>query len=162
MGGKNKKDKEINKELEKKYMKFALIEAKKAYELEEVPIGAVIVYNEKIIARGHNLKEKNNDPTAHAEIIALKKASEYLSGWRLNECDLYVTIEPCPMCAGAMIQARINKLIYGAEDKKMGAVDSLYNLLNDKRFNHQIAVTKGIMVKESRDIMQKFFKKLRK
>ncbi|MFW6311798.1 MAG: tRNA adenosine(34) deaminase TadA [Nanoarchaeota archaeon] len=149
------------KNIDKKYMKEALKEARKAFDKEEVPIGAVIVYKDKIIARGHNLKEKNNDPTAHAEIITIKKAAAYLSSWRLNECDLYVTIEPCPMCAGAIVQARLKRLVYGAKDKKAGAAGTLYNLVEDNRFNHQTKIINGVMAKESRDLIQEFFKKLR-
>ena len=144
-----------------KYMEAALTEAKKALNLKEVPIGAVVVCNDKIIGRGHNLKESQNDPTAHAEIIAIKKAAEFLSSWRLNDCHLYVSIEPCPMCAGAIVQARIKRLIYGASDKKSGAVSSLYNLLQDERLNHQVDVEGGVLSAKSRNILQDFFWQLR-
>lgn len=145
------------------YMRLALVEAKKALKLEEVPIGAVVIYQKKVLGRGYNLKEKENDPTAHAEIIALRDAAQSLGSWRLDECQLYVTIEPCPMCAGAIIQARIKKVVYGACDLKAGAVDTLYNLLQDERFNHQVLELKGgVLAEESKKLMQEFFQALRK
>jgi len=147
---------------DKKYMNLALAEAQKALEIKEVPVGAVIVHNDRVIGSGYNLKEKTGDPTLHAEIIAIREASKHLSDWRLNNCELYVTLEPCPMCAGAMIQARIKRLVFAAPDKKAGAVRSLYNLLEDERFNHQIDVEHGLMEKESQQLLQKFFKMLRK
>ena len=145
----------------KKFMKQALKEAEKALKIDEVPIGAVIVYNNEIIGRGYNLKEKSHDPTAHAEMIAIKEAVDFFSDWRLYDCYLYVTIEPCPMCAGAIQQARIKKVIYGASDPKAGAAGSLFNLLQDDRFNHQVEVQKGIMADKARSLLQKFFQKLR-
>ncbi|MDI3547276.1 MAG: tRNA(adenine34) deaminase [Halanaerobiales bacterium] len=145
------------------YMRLALVEAKKALALEEVPIGAVVVCAGEVVGKGYNLKEKDNDPTAHAEIIALRDAAKNLSSWRLDGCQLYVTIEPCPMCAGAIIQARIERLIYGADDPKAGATGSLYNLVEDERFNHQVAEVKGgVLAEECRDLMKSFFSKLRK
>ena len=147
---------------DEKYMKLALREARKALAKDEVPIGAVVVCKGEIVGRGHNLKELNSDPTAHAEIIAIREAAQKLNSWRLSDCQLYVTIEPCPMCAGAMLQARIKRLVYGAADKKAGVVDSLYQLLNDERFNHIITVRDGVMAEESRKLMQDFFNKLRK
>lgn len=143
------------------YMQKALEEAGRALALEEVPIGAVIVYENEIIAGGHNLKESLQDPTAHAEMIAIRKAAEKLNSWRLPECDLYVTVEPCPMCAGAMLQARMPRLIYGADDIKAGAAGSLYNLVQDERFNHQIEVRGGVLAEKSRSLLQDFFRKLR-
>lgn len=144
------------------YMKEALIEAKKAFELGEVPIGAVIVKDNNIIARGHNLRETAKDPTAHAEILAIKRASEALGGWRLTNCDLYVTIEPCPMCAGAIVMARIGRIFIGSMDPKGGAVGSLYNIVNDDRLNHKAQITYDVLSNECSDIMKKFFRNLRK
>lgn len=145
------------------YMRLALVEAKKALALEEVPIGAVVVCAGEVVGKGYNLKEKDNDPTAHAEIIALRDAAKNLSSWRLDGCQLYVTIEPCPMCAGAIIQARIERLIYGADDPKAGAIGSLYNLVEDERLNHQVAEVKGgVLAEECRNLMKSFFSKLRK
>ncbi len=144
------------------FMKEALQEARKAYDLGEVPIGAVIVRDNEIIARGHNLKETNNDPTAHAEIIAIRKASKALNSWRLTNCDLYVTIEPCAMCAGSLVQARINRLIIGAMDPKAGAAGSVYNIVNDERLNHRIEVVYGVLEEECSKIMKDFFRSLRK
>ena len=146
----------------KKHMVEALNEAKKALEINEVPIGAVVVHKDQIIGRGYNLKESQNDATAHAEIVAIKEAADYMTDWRLTDCHLYVTIEPCPMCAGAIQQARIKRLIYGAKDSKSGAAGSLINILNDERFNHQVEITAGVKAEEARKLMQNFFKKLRK
>lgn len=143
------------------YMREALIEAQKAMDLKEVPIGAVIVYDDKIIARAHNLRETAKDPTAHAEILAIRQASQVLGGWRLPNCDLYVTIEPCPMCAGAVMLARIRKLIIGAMDKKGGAAGSLLNIPGDDRFNHNTEIITGVLEEECASIMKEFFKELR-
>ncbi len=145
-----------------KFMKEALKEAKKAYEKLEVPVGAVIVKDGKIIARGHNLKETKKDTTKHAEIIAIEKASKKLGVWRLLDCEMYVTLEPCSMCAGAMINSRIKKLYIGALDKKTGAVGSVLNLLEDYKFNHNIEVEKGILKEDCEKILKDFFKNLRK
>ena len=145
-----------------KFMKEALKEAKKAYEKLEVPVGAVIVKDEKIIARGHNLKETKKDTTRHAEIIAIEKASKKLGAWRLLDCEMYVTLEPCSMCAGAMINSRIKKLYIGAIDEKTGAVGSVLNLLEDYKFNHNIEVEKGILKEDCEKILKDFFKNLRR
>ena len=145
-----------------KFMKEALKEAKKAYEKLEVPVGAVIVKDGKIIARGHNLKETKKDTTRHAEIIAIEKASKKLGAWRLLDCEIYVTLEPCSMCAGAMINSRIKKLYIGALDEKTGAVGSVLNLLEDYKFNHNIEVEKGILKEDCEKILKDFFKDLRK
>jgi len=142
-------------------MKVALKEAKKAFKKNEVPIGAVIVRNNKIIAKAHNLREKTNLATSHAEILAIQKANKKLKSWRLDSCTLYVTIEPCPMCAGAIIQARIKSVVYGARDLKAGAHSSVLNLF-ELPFNHKVEVTLGIMEDESASIISKFFKKIRK
>lgn len=145
-----------------KFMKEALKEAKKAYDKEEIPVGAVIVRDDKIIARGHNIKELKKDTTKHAEIIAIQKASNKMDAWRLEGCTLYVTLEPCAMCAGALIQSRIKKVVIGTMDKKTGACGSVLNLLEDYKFNHQVEIETGIMETECREILQQFFKELRK
>ena len=145
-----------------KFMKQALKEAKKAYEKLEVPVGAVIVKDGKIIARAHNLKETKTDTTKHAEILAIQKASRKLKSWRLLDCDMYVTLEPCSMCAGAMINSRIRKIYIGTQDAKTGAVGSVFNLFNDYTFNHKVEAETGILKDECESILQQFFKELRK
>lgn len=147
--------------MEEKFMKLALKEAKKAYDKLEVPVGAVIVKDGKVIAKAHNLKETKFDTTKHAEILAIQKASKKLESWRLLDCEMYVTLEPCSMCAGAMINSRIKKLYIGALDEKTGACGSVLNLLEDYPFNHKIEVEKGIMQKECEAILKDFFKTLR-
>lgn len=142
------------------FMLEALKEAQKAYKKNEVPVGCVIVCNDKIIARSHNLKEKLNETLAHAELLAIKKANKKLKSWRLDECDLYVTLEPCPMCAGAIIQARIKNLYFGATDPKSGAFGGHFNI-NNYRFNHKLNIIKGIKEKESKQLLQNFFRELR-
>lgn len=144
-----------------KFMKEALKEAKKAYIKEEIPVGAIIVKDNKIIARAYNKKEEKMDTTKHAEIIAIQKASKKLKAWRLTDCDLYVTLEPCSMCAGALIQSRIRKVYIGTEDKKTGACGSVLNLLEDYKFNHKVEIEKGILKEECEAILKKFFKELR-
>ena len=148
--------------MEEKFMKAALKEAKKAYDKLEVPVGAVIVKDRKIIARAHNLKETKNDTTKHAEILAIQKASKKLNSWRLIDCEMYVTLEPCSMCAGALINSRIKKVYMGASDQKTGAVGSVFNLLEDYTFNHKVEYEKGVMQEECENILKEFFKKLRK
>nr|WP_281168105.1 tRNA adenosine(34) deaminase TadA [Desulfoscipio gibsoniae] len=143
------------------YMREALAEAEKAYALGEVPVGAVVVLDDKIIGRGHNLRETLLDSTAHAEIIALRQAARHIGDWRLNGSVLYVTLEPCPMCAGAMIQFRVQTLVYGAQDPKAGAVDSIMDVVREPRFNHQVAVVSGVLEDECRAILKRFFKELR-
>lgn len=145
-----------------KFMKEALKEAKKAYEKLEVPVGAVIVKDGKIIARAHNLKETKFDTTKHAEILAIQKASKKLNSWRLLDCEMYVTLEPCSMCAGALINSRVKKVYIGASDEKTGAVGSVFNLLDDYTFNHKVAYENGIMKDECEDILKDFFRTLRK
>ena len=145
-----------------KFMKQALKEAKKAYEKLEVPVGAVIVKDGKIIARAHNLKETKTDTTKHAEILAIQKASKKLESWRLLECEMYITLEPCSMCAGAIINSRIKKIYIGALDEKTGAAGSVLNLFEDYKFNHKVEVEKGVMQKECENILKDFFKMLRK
>jgi len=148
----------MNKEY---YMKEALKEAKKAFDKEEVPIGAVIVKDKKIIARAHNLKEELQDATAHAEVLAIRQAAEKLGGWRLNGCTLYVTIEPCPMCAGALVQSRVDTLVYGATDPKGGAAGTLFNLVDSNLLNHRLEIQHGILEDQCRQIMKSFFRRLR-
>ena len=140
---------------------MALKEAKKAMKKNEVPIGAVIVCNDKVIAKAHNMREKHNLATSHAEILAIQKANKKLKSWRLDSCTLYVTIEPCPMCAGAIIQSRLKNVVYGANDLKAGAHSSVLNLF-DYSFNHKVNVESGVMEEESADIISNFFKRLRK
>ena len=142
-------------------MNEALKEAKKALEEEEVPVGAVIVKNGKIIARAHNTKETSKDATCHAEILAIKKACKKLDSWRLLDCDMYVTLEPCPMCAGALINSRIKNLYIGTDDDKSGACGSVLNLLEDYKFNHKIKVDKYILKEECESLLKDFFKFLR-
>ncbi len=144
------------------FMKEALKEAKKAYDKLEVPVGCVIVKDNKIIARGHNLKETKFDTTKHAELIAIQKASKKLHSWRLLDCDIYVTLEPCSMCAGAIINSRIKNLYIGALDKKTGAAGSVLNLFEDYTFNHKVNLEKGILKQDCEIILKDFFKELRK
>jgi len=143
------------------FMKEALKEARKAYKKGEIPIGAVIVRENRIIARGHNEKEFKIDATFHAEISAIRKASKKLGSWRLNDCDMYVTLEPCAMCAGALIQARVGRLYIGATDPKAGAVGSVINVLSVEKFNHKVDVTYGILEQECSNILKEFFRELR-
>ncbi|KXS47815.1 MAG: tRNA-adenosine deaminase [Halanaerobium sp. T82-1] len=140
---------------------MALAEARKAYQRAEVPIGAVVVCNDQVVGRGFNLREQTQDPTSHAEMIALREAAANEDSWRLEDCQLYVTLEPCPMCAGAILQSRIKRLVYGASDPKAGAVRSLYQLLDDNRFNHQVEVEAGVLQKESAQLLKDFFRELR-
>lgn len=144
------------------FMKEALKEAKKAYEKEEVPVGAVIVKDGKIISRAYNLKESKKDTTCHAEILAIKKACKKLDSWRLEGCTMYVTLEPCPMCTGALIQTRIDKVVIGTMDYKTGACGSVLDLSNDYKFNHKIEIETGMKQEECEKILQEFFKDLRK
>ena len=144
------------------FMKEALKEAKKAYEKLEVPVGAVIVKDGKIIARAHNLKETKYDTTKHAEILAIQKASKKLKSWRLTDCEMYITLEPCSMCAGALINNKKKKIYIGALDNKTGAAGSVLNLFDDYTFNHKVEVEKGIMVEQCETILKDFFKMLRK
>ena len=148
--------------MEEKFMKEALKEAKKAYEKFEIPVGAIIVKDGKIIARAHNQKETKLDTTKHAEILAIQKASKKLKSWRLIDCEMYVTLEPCSICAGAIINSRIKKVYIGASDPKTGAVGSVLNLFDDYKFNHKPEYEKGIMSKECEKILKNFFKELRK
>jgi tRNA(adenine34) deaminase len=144
------------------FMAEALKEAEKALEAGEVPVGAVIVHQGRIIARAHNQRETLRDPTAHAEMIALTQAASALDRWRLTGCTLYVTLEPCTMCAGAMVLARLDRLVFGAEDPKAGAVGSLYNVPRDMRLNHRLEVTSGVLAAASGEILQRFFQEKRR
>ncbi|MFB5679212.1 tRNA adenosine(34) deaminase TadA [Paenibacillus terreus] len=144
------------------WMNQAILEANKADAIGEVPIGAVVVKNGEIIGRGYNLRETTNDATAHAEIIAIKQASESLGAWRLLDCCLYVTLEPCPMCAGAIVQSRIPTVIYGTPDPKAGCAGTLMNLLQEPRFNHRTEVIQGILQPQCAAMLTDFFRKLRR
>jgi len=143
-------------------MKLALQEAELALVEDEVPVGAVIVHGDRVIASAHNQREKLHDPTAHAEMIAITQAAEALQSWRLDESTLYVTLEPCLMCAGAILQARIPTLVYGAADPKAGAVHTLYRLLDDRRLNHRSMVVSGVLAGPCSEILTRFFQEQRK
>jgi tRNA(adenine34) deaminase len=143
-------------------MAEAILEAKKAEAILEVPIGAVIVQDGRIIGRGHNLRETTYDSTAHAEMIAIRDASQTLDAWRLLNSTLYVTLEPCPMCAGAIIQSRVDRVVYGAPDPKAGCAGTLMNLLQEQRFNHRSEVVAGVLQEECSQLLSQFFRRLRK
>jgi tRNA(adenine34) deaminase len=138
-------------------MKLAIVEALKASQEGEVPVGAVLVNVGEVVAKNHNRSLSQHDPTAHAEILVLREGAARMGNYRLNGCELYVTIEPCPMCAGAIVHSRISRLIFGARDTKGGAVESLYHLLNDPRLNHHVQVTEGIQAERCQEILQSFF-----
>ena len=143
------------------YMKLALQEAERALDADEVPVGAVIVHEGRVIGSAHNQREQLHDPTAHAEMIAITQAAEARQSWRLDECTLYVTLEPCPMCAGAILQARIPVVVYGATDPKAGAVHTLYRLLDDPRLNHRCLIVSGVLAEPCGAILTRFFQKQR-
>jgi tRNA(adenine34) deaminase len=143
------------------FMRAALREAVMAYEIGEVPVGSIVVKDGKIIARGHNQRELLHDPTAHAEMLAVTSAAEATGEWRLEGCTLYVTLEPCPMCAGALVNARVARLVFGATDPKAGACGSLFNLVQDPRLNHRMAVTQGVMAADCSAILKAFFRERR-
>lgn len=143
------------------FMKEALSEAKKAFDKGEVPVGAVIVREGRIISRGHNLKETTKNPVKHAEIVAIEEACRVVGDWRLTDCELFVTLEPCIMCCGAIVQARIEKVYFGAADPKAGAVVSLYRIFDDERLNHRVLYEGGILADECSFIMREFFRRLR-
>ena len=147
--------------VEEKYMKEAIKQAKKAYAIDETPIGCVIVYEDKIIARGYNRRNTDKSTLAHAEITAIKKACKKLGDWRLEGCTLYVTLEPCPMCAGAIVQSRIDRVIVGSMNPKAGCAGSVLNILQTNGFNHQTELTTGILKEECSQLMTSFFKELR-
>ena len=144
-----------------KYMKAAIREAKKAYKLEEVPIGCVIVQNDKIIARGYNRRNTDKNTLAHAELAAIRKASKKTGDWRLEDCTMYVTLEPCQMCAGAIVQSRLQRVVIGSMNKKAGCAGSVLNLLQMKEFNHQVEMVKGVLEEECSAMLSAFFQELR-
>ena len=146
---------------DEKYMKQAIKQAQKAYAIGEVPIGCVIVYQDKVIGRGYNRRTIDNNTLAHAELIAIKKASKKLNDWRLEDCTLYVTLEPCQMCAGAIVQARVTRVVVGCMNPKAGCAGSILNLLDMAEFNHQVELTTGVMGEECSQMMKTFFKELR-
>ena len=146
---------------DEKYMKEAIRQAKKAWKIEEVPIGCVIVYQGKIIGRGYNRRTTDKNPLAHAEISAIKKASKVMGDWRLEECTLYVTLEPCQMCSGAIVQSRIDEVVIGCMNPKAGCAGSVLNLLEVQEFNHQVTITQGILEEECSQMMSNFFRRLR-
>jgi tRNA(adenine34) deaminase len=146
---------------DQRYMQIAIEQAEIARDNGDVPIGAVIIYQNQIIGKAYNQREQLKDPTAHAEIIALTQAAAFLESWRLNDCTIYVTLEPCPMCAGALVLARIKRLVYGCDDPKTGAVKSLYNIVQDERLNHRLEVTSGVLAAECSELLQEFFQKRR-
>lgn len=144
-----------------KYMEEALIEAQKAFDMDEVPIGAVIVHNNEIIGRGHNRRNTDKNPLYHAEIIAINQASKFLGDWRIEDCTMYVTIEPCPMCAGAILQGRIPTVVYGAKNPKAGCCGSVINLVQQQGFNHRVDIVEGILEEKCAQMMKNFFKRFR-
>ncbi|ARI75486.1 tRNA adenosine(34) deaminase TadA [Halobacillus mangrovi] len=143
------------------YMELAIKEAKKAEAEGEVPIGAVIVFKDEVIAKGYNQRETSQLASSHAEFIAIERANQAIGSWRLEDCTLYVTLEPCPMCAGAILQSRIPRVVYGAKDPKAGCVGSLMNLLDDKRFNHRAEISAGVMEETCGNLLTQFFRRLR-
>lgn len=143
------------------FMQVALEEANAAFIDGDVPVGAVAVLEGRVIAKAHNERERRQDPTAHAEILVLKAASEAVGSWRLSGVDVYVTLEPCPMCAGAMVAARVGRLIYGAADERAGAAYSLYNIVQDPRLNHHVEIVAGVMAERSTELLQRFFQQKR-
>lgn len=145
----------------KKFMKEAIRQAKKAYALEEVPIGCVIVHEGRIIARGYNRRNTDKNTLSHAELIAIRKAAKKLGDWRLEECTMYITLEPCQMCAGAIVQARIDRVVMGSRNAKAGCAGSVINLLKMDRFNHQVALTEDVLKEECSVLMSSFFRELR-
>ncbi|WMM24632.1 tRNA adenosine(34) deaminase TadA [Tissierella sp. MB52-C2] len=144
------------------YMKEALEEAKRAYSAYEVPVGAVVVYKGEIIGRGYNQRETISDPTAHAEILSIKEASQWLHAWRLLDCTMYVTLEPCAMCAGAIVNSRIGRLVIGARDPKRGCCGTIEDLTNHPKFNHRVEVEFGVLEDECSSIISEFFRELRR
>ncbi len=146
---------------DEKYMKQAMTQARKAAKLDEVPIGCIIVYDNKVIARGYNRRNTDKSTLAHAEILAIRKASKVIGDWRLEDCTMYVTLEPCQMCAGAIVQARIPRVVMGTMNAKAGCAGSVLNLLQMKEFNHRVDVTRGVLEDECKELLQTFFKELR-
>ncbi len=150
-----------NLEQDQRFMSVAMDAADIAGDNGDVPIGAVIVHHGRIIAKAYNQREQLQDPTTHAEIIALTQAAEAMQNWRLNDCTIYVTLEPCPMCAGALVLARLDRVVYGCDDPKSGAVKSLYNIVQDERLNHRLEVTAGILEPDCKKQLQDFFRRRR-
>ena len=148
--------------VDEKYMKEAMKQAKKALKAGDVPIGCVIVYNDKIIARGYNKRNAKKTTLAHAELLAMAKASKVIGDWRLEECTLYVTLEPCQMCAGAIVQARIPKVVFGTRNSKAGCAGSVLDVLNEPKLNHQVEIEEGVLQPQCSEIMKRFFKRFRK
>ncbi|WP_218140630.1 tRNA adenosine(34) deaminase TadA [Propionispora vibrioides] len=144
------------------YMGLALLEARQAYSLGEIPIGAVLVVGDEVVARAHNMREIWNDATAHAEVIAIREACQKLGRWRLTGATIYVTIEPCPMCAGALVMSRVDRLVYGSSDYKAGAVESIFNVVQHDALNHRLEVTAGVRAQECSALMKDFFRERRK
>ena len=151
----------LNNNTDERFMRAAIDQAYIAEENGDVPIGAVIAYKNRIVAKAYNQREQLQDPTAHAEIIALTQAAAAVGNWHLNGCTIYVTLEPCPMCAGALVIARMDRLVYGCDDPKTGACKSLYNIVQDKRLNHRLEVTAGVLADECSRLLQKFFQQRR-
>jgi tRNA(adenine34) deaminase len=145
-------------EIDRRFMQEALDLARRALDSEDVPVGAVVVHENRVIGRGYNQREKLGDPTAHAEMIALTAAAEYLQQWRLEGCTMYVTLEPCPMCAGALVLARVARLVYAAEDPKTGACGSLFEITDDPRLNHRIDTTAGVLAEPAAELIRSFFR----
>ncbi len=145
-----------------KWMREALAEARQAASLGEVPVGAVVVCAERIVGRGHNRREIDGDPVGHAEIVAIRQAAEAAGNWRLTGCSLYVTLEPCAMCAGALVNSRVERLVFGTRDPKAGYCGSLGNLVQDSRLNHRLEVTEGVLSEECSEVIQRFFSRLRR
>lgn len=148
--------------LDEQFMRAAIQEADKARQLDEVPIGAVIVYDGEVIATGYNMRETSQSSLSHAELIAIHEANKQQGSWRLENCTLYVTLEPCPMCAGAIVQSRIKRVVFGASDPKAGCAGTLMNLLEDERFNHQVELTSGVLEQECGNLLRDFFRDLRR
>jgi tRNA(adenine34) deaminase len=154
--------KSSNNSIDEHFMQQALKEAERAFEANEVPVGAVAVYKNQVIGRGHNRTEHLQDPTAHAEIIAITAAANTLGTWRLEDVTVYTTIEPCIMCAGALVLARVKKIVFGARDEKFGGCGSIFNIVQEKRLNHQIEVVEGVMAAQAAALMKEFFEKKRR
>lgn len=161
----NKMEEMINQTIEAKpdtfYMKEAIRQAKKAYKIKEVPIGCVIVQGDKIIARGYNKRNTKKNTLAHAELLAINKASKAIGDWRLEDCTMYITLEPCQMCAGAIVQSRMKRVVIGSMNPKAGCAGSIINLLEMKEFNHQVELEIGVLEKECTELLQQFFRELR-
>ena len=151
-------DADARAQLDQAMMRLALEQARLAYDLDEVPVGAVVHRQGQVIAAAHNRREIDHDPTAHAEMLAMKAAAAKLQSWRLDECELVVTLEPCPMCAGGLVNARIRRLVYGATDPKMGCVHSLHELCSDNRFNHRLIIEAGVLSEPCGQILKEFFR----